>query len=74
MSKLRALEGGADDPFAKCQAICAELAVEIQKNVLEVPSLSSERSESATKATVRTCLVVKEISHGSIYFNLLQFR
>jgi hypothetical protein len=46
------MPGGADDPFAKCQAICSELAIEVQKNVLEVPSSSERSGESSTKSTV----------------------
>jgi hypothetical protein len=44
----------ADEPVAICQRLCTELAVEISKNVLEVPiSSASLRNESATKSTVR---------------------
>jgi hypothetical protein len=65
---MRALEGGTADPFANCLAICSELAEEIQKNVLEVPSLSSERSESATKSTVNNLHNYFELSFRSMNF------
>lgn len=54
------------DPVAICQSLCSELAVEVSKNVLEVP-FSSLRNESATKSTVMQHSFVIELSVIKLY-------